>query len=249
MQLLRSASFGNIQCNVYRDNDQLFMTREQIGTALEYGNPADSIRKIHDRNKPRLDNFSVTVKLSGTDGKMYDTYLYSAKGIYEICRHSNQPKADIFYDWVYELLEGLRKGELTVSPQWKLPQSYIEALEAHLQSEREKQLLQAENQVLKPKAELHDKFLSADNTQSIGQVAKALGTGEIRLFRFLREQGILMSNNSPYQVHIDSGRFKVIEKSIQMGAKVQNKTQTLVTPKGVNFIAKLLSDSKSIQAM
>lgn len=41
--------------------------------------------------------------------------LYSAKGVYEICRWSRQPKADEFYDHVYEILEGLRLGYLKLS--------------------------------------------------------------------------------------------------------------------------------------
>ncbi|QKS43422.1 hypothetical protein HUB94_02555 (plasmid) [Paenibacillus cellulosilyticus] len=87
------------------------MTREQIGRALDYTVPLTAITKIHTRNKERLDMFSVTTKLVGTDGKLYDTYIYNAKGIYEICRWSRQPKANAFFDWVYEVLENLRKGK------------------------------------------------------------------------------------------------------------------------------------------
>lgn len=61
---------------------------------MEYGSPGDAIRNIHDRHESRLSKFSVTVKLSGTDGKMYDTYLYSTKGVYEICRWPHHPEAD-----------------------------------------------------------------------------------------------------------------------------------------------------------
>ncbi|WP_216363842.1 BRO-N domain-containing protein [Moorella sp. E306M] len=109
--LIKSANFGNVQCDFYSDNKEIWMTREQIGRALEYADPGDAIRKIHERNRDRLDRFSVTVKLSGTDGKLYDTYLYSARGVYEICRWSRQPKADAFYDFVYDILESLRTGQ------------------------------------------------------------------------------------------------------------------------------------------
>ena len=85
------------------------MTREQIGSALEYKFPSDSIRTIHDRNQDRLDKFSVSIKLSGTDGKLYDTYVYNARGVYEICRFSRQPKADAFMDWAWDVIESIRK--------------------------------------------------------------------------------------------------------------------------------------------
>ena len=74
------------------------MTREQIGRALEYSYPQESITKIHDRHRDRLDKFSVQVNLTSTDDKRYKTTVYSPKGIYEICRWSRQPKADAFMD-------------------------------------------------------------------------------------------------------------------------------------------------------
>lgn len=91
------------------------MTRQQIGEALEYDNPQNAIDNIHAKHRERLDKFSVTLKVRATDGKRYDTHLYSAKGVYEICRWSRQPKADEFYDNVYEILEGLRLGYLKLS--------------------------------------------------------------------------------------------------------------------------------------
>ena len=101
-----------------------YMTREQIGRALGYSNPQKAIDNIHKRRKDRLDRFSVTLKLRGTDSKEYATVLYSAKGVYEICRHSDMPVADAFYDAVYEVLEGLRMGYLSLkvekaSPLWQ----------------------------------------------------------------------------------------------------------------------------------
>lgn len=107
--------FGKLSCDVYQDkNNDFFMTRQQIGQALEYDNPMIAIYKIHERHKERLDKYSVLTKLTNTDGKQYETYLYSAKGIYEICRWSNKPRANEFYDQVYELLEGLRTGQITI---------------------------------------------------------------------------------------------------------------------------------------
>lgn len=95
--------------------------------------------------------------------------------------------------------------------------------------------------ILAPKAEQHDRFLAADNAQAMAVVAKALGTGRDRLFRFLREQKVLMGNNMPYQQYLDRGYFRVIEKVINMGGAEVIKPQTLVTAKGVTYIAKLLN--------
>ena len=118
LMLIDKSAFGKIKCSVYSDKQgNILMTREQIGRALGYKNPQNAIDKIHKRNKKRLDKFSVIDKLSGTDGKKYDTVLYTRKGVYEICRFSHQPKADAFYDWVYDLLEALATGQAKIIAQ------------------------------------------------------------------------------------------------------------------------------------
>ena len=99
--------------------------------------------------------------------------------------------------------------------------------------------LQEKVAALLPKAEAHNHFLSAENTQPMNEVAKSLGTGRTRLFQFLRDKKILMTNNTPYQDYLDRGYFRVVEKPIVMGDQAINKPQTFVTAKGVDFIAKL----------
>lgn len=86
------------------------MTRDQIGQALEYGDSVRTIAKIHERNPDRLNPLSVTVKLTGTDGKMYNTFVYTLRGVMEICRLSRQPKADKFMDFVWDVMESLYNG-------------------------------------------------------------------------------------------------------------------------------------------
>lgn len=110
LELVRSGKFNSVYCDFYSSEDEIWMTREQIGTALEYKNPQKAIDNLHSRCKERLDKFSVTLKLRGPDGKMYDTCVYSAKGVYEICRWSRQPKADAFIDWAWEIIEAIRNG-------------------------------------------------------------------------------------------------------------------------------------------
>lgn len=97
--------------------------------------------------------------------------------------------------------------------------------------------LEAKVQEQAPKAKFHDDVAQAINAQSLQEVAKVLGTGPNRLFKFLREQGILMRNNLPYQQYIDNGCFKVVEKQYNDGlGESHTYTRTLVTGKGLAFI-------------
>lgn len=109
LKLIKTEKFGKLDCNFYRNNNDtnILITREQIGTALEYINPQKAIDNIHAKHKDRLDMFSLTLKLRGADGKMYNTCLYNQKGIMEICRWSRQKKADKFIDFCWGVIDNL----------------------------------------------------------------------------------------------------------------------------------------------
>ena len=124
-------------------------------------------------------------------------------------------------------------AEAFIRPQFHIPQNLAEALRLAAD-------LAEENERMRPKAEMHDVFLSGDNYQAMGVVAKALGLGRNRLFEVLREKRILMGGNVPYQEYIDRGYFVVKEKPITMGEAVINKPQTYATSKGVDFIGRML---------
>lgn len=113
LKLITTEKFGEIECNFYRNrNDEILLTREQVGTALEYRNPQKAIDNIHRKHKGRLDSLSVTLKVRATDDKEYDTVLYSDRGVMELCRWSRQPKANQFMDWVWDIVEKYRNNEL-----------------------------------------------------------------------------------------------------------------------------------------
>ena len=64
LKLITTENFGNIPCNFYRNmNDDILLTREQIGQALEYSDPSMCIRRIHLKHKDRLDPLCVRIKL------------------------------------------------------------------------------------------------------------------------------------------------------------------------------------------
>ena len=71
LKLITTETFGDLSCNFYRNmNDDILLTREQIGNALEYVNPDDSLSKIHKRHKDRLDNLSVVAKEQSNKKKL-----------------------------------------------------------------------------------------------------------------------------------------------------------------------------------
>ena len=116
LKLITTETFENVPCDFYRNmNDEMLLTRNQIGQTLEYKNPQKAIDNIHAKHRNRLDDLSVTTKLRATDGKEYFTTLYTQRGIMEICRWSRQSKANQFMDWVWDIIEAYRNN--TLQPQ------------------------------------------------------------------------------------------------------------------------------------
>lgn len=80
----------------------------------------------------------------------------------------------------------------------------------------------------------------ADGTgcYTMNQAAKALKLpyGNIKLFERLRNEGLLNLDNTPTQKQVNQGNFKVIVKHVN--DKVGNKVVTLVTGKGLVYLAK-----------
>ncbi len=97
--------------------------------------------------------------------------------------------------------------------------------------------------LLKPKAEFFDQVADSKTAIEIGEAAKVLnmGIGRNKLFQFLREQGILMNNNQPYQQYIDRGYFRTIEqKYTKPDGTTHINIKTLVYQRGLDYIRKLL---------
>lgn len=115
MTVITSKSFGALNVDVYEDGKhQYYMTREQIGRALECKEPRKYIAKIHERNADRLDPLSSVVNLTtevGNYTQERQTYMYSLRGVMEICRLSRQPKADAFMDFCWDIMESLMRGD------------------------------------------------------------------------------------------------------------------------------------------
>lgn len=115
MTVITSKSFGALNVDVYQnDKYQYYMTREQIGAALEYSDPRIAIYKIHQRNADRLDPLSSVTKLVtqvGNHTEERELFCYNLRGVMEICRFSRQPKADAFIDFCWDIMESLMRGD------------------------------------------------------------------------------------------------------------------------------------------
>ncbi|WP_051261522.1 phage antirepressor KilAC domain-containing protein [Desulfovibrio inopinatus] len=194
-----------------------------------------------------------------TPGGKQDLAVLSEQGVYFFLGRSDKPKALSYQMWLAgEVVPSIRKHGAYLTParieEVLTDPDTIIRLATNLKAEREQRLaleaqaqaLEAERDRLRPKAEAADALLNAGNALPFSSIAKSLhkrfGIGRNRLFRILREKGVLMTNNEPKQVYLERHLFRVIERRFEVKGEMKVGTQTLVTQKGAQFIVGILSN-------
>lgn len=176
-------------------------------------------------------------------GRTYKMYrLPKREVLILISGYSVQLRAKII-----DKLEELERQLKNQTPQ--LPQTYLEALESLVESEKRNQALQNKIEQDKPKVAFADSVASSDDTISIGQLAKLLKqngieTGRKRLFDYFRKNGYLIKGkskdyNTPSQKAMEQGLFKIKEAVINMGDKAILSLSPRVTSKGQAYFINL----------
>lgn len=196
LKLITTEKFGELDCSFYRNiNDDILLTREQIGQALEYKDPSKSLRKIHLKHKDRLEPLCFRTKTSIFDqpqpmaslnNLITERVYYTERGVMEICRWSHQKKADEFIDWVWSIVERYRNNTLTSLSL----QPIIKALG---------ELIQAQNTMTQAVSSLYDRY-----DTDITQLNERLITLENKISMF----EILPNKKMPYWTSIMIPKFK-----------------------------------------
>lgn len=182
------------------------------------------------------------VEYTDEKGEKRPEYQLSKREVlYITTKWNDEIRAKVILRWE-ELENNLNSNQNVIS----LPQNYEEALEHLLIQVRENKKLIAENKVLQPKADFYDAVAQSEDTIDVGQVAKVLaikGYGRNNMFKFLREQNVLMHNNQPYQKYIDCGYFKQIETQWydRKAEMTHIGLKTVVYQKGLDFIRNLIN--------
>lgn len=116
LQLIKSATFGEVQTDIYSNGNDMFMTIGQLAACLEYADKK-SVENLIERNSYlKNSEFSFIQKVPLTAGGTQSTRTFTEDGIYEVTMLSNQPKAKEFRAWIRKILKGLRKGDLKIAP-------------------------------------------------------------------------------------------------------------------------------------
>jgi len=179
--------------------------------------------------------FSLSTYVS-EQNKTLPCYLMSEDGLMQIAAR---------YDAMARRTLIVKIKELKKQQLFKLPQTYSEALIQLAEKVQESEKLMIENAQMQPKADFYDDVMDSKTAIEVGEVAKVLncGIGRNKLFEFLRENDILMNNNTPYQNYVDRGWFRLVEsKYTKPNGDICINIKTVVFQKGVDGIRKMLKD-------
>ena len=123
------------------------------------------------------------------------------------------------------------------------PELAIKALTALMEERNKTKMLEKELEISVPKIEFYEAITGSDDSVHMSGVAKLLnveGMGRNNLFLYLRGKSILRYNNEPYQEYVNRGYFDVVESHYIANGEDKIRLTTKVTPKGQEFILKIL---------
>lgn len=227
-----------------------------VTAILGYANGPDAVA----RHVSRGQMSSVAIR-DGIAGNPNRTILREA-GVYRLVMRSNRPEAIAFQDWLAEdVVPSIRR-----TGSYSLPREYsrLELIDMARESElaridAENRAVAAEHQVLElaPAARFAEELMEAVGDYSVREAAQILdrdphiGTGQKRLFAYLRQIRWLGADNTPYQRHIDLGRLAVRARFYEHPNRDEQVAtqQVRITTKGLGELHRLLGGRAQFQAL
>jgi anti-repressor protein len=217
-------------------NQEFAVYFEDAWQWLDYSrkdNAKSTLIKNFEENVDYIISLNVQEKSKGRPSE--DIYL-TKDCFKQLCMLSNTEKGKavrLYYIQCEKQVKAIYSGD------------YLATLKALVAAQEEKQALALEAAELRPKAEDWDSLCADKNLLNIEKVSKTLaiqGLGKIKLFEWLREQGILYFDNSktnvPYQKYVELGYFTTRFKKNPHNN--ENYVVTLCTIKGFAFIKRQL---------
>lgn len=241
MKIFENADYGKLR--TFQKEGEIWFVAKDLARALGY-------RDAHNMNR-MLDDDEKGMQSMSTPGGTQHMSTINESGVYHSIMKSRQDNAKQFRRWVTkEVLPSIRRdGGYIVTKddesEQELMARALKVADRTLQRvrEREKKLIAARKKD-KPKVDFYNTVTKSPDAIEMGKVAKVLkvpGYGRNNLFAFLRERGILMHNNLPYQSFVDRGYFRVVEQPYTDGkGNLHINVKTLVYQKGIDYIRKIL---------
>lgn len=244
LEIFNNEEFGSIR--TLTENDVILFCASDVAKALGYTNPSKAVGDHCPHVTKREVGVQTGKRVDGSVATQTVSVSFIPEGdIYRLIIRSKLPSAEKFEKWVFDdVLPSIRKHGLYATEDLLANPDLAIAAFTALKEEREKRKeLEAVVEEQMPLVSFANKVSNTKDLINMGEMAKLLKDkhieiGRNRLFAILREEGILMKSNVPYQQYIDRGYFEVKEvvKENNYGNKVF--PTTYVTGKGQLFLTK-----------
>ena len=240
IKIFENEEFGSVR--TIEENGKVLFCGSDVAKALGYRRPKDAIT-AHCKG-------AVKRRLL-TNGGAQEMKMISEGDVYRLISHSRLPSAEKFESWIFDdVLPTIRRTGGYVSNEEMFIENYLPFLDEPYKNLFRLQMtfISKLNERIRTDKPLVDFALHvADSEDLIDMNAMAklaadknFNIGRTRLFRWLKEMGVLMSNNLPYQRYIDRRYFVVKESVFEVEGMKKTYRQTFVTGKGQLFIIGLL---------
>ena len=245
--------FGNIR-TVILNNNPWFVGKD-VAECLGYTNSKKAIRDHVDDEDKIMGERNVTPSITDKLGRVQYPVFINESGLYALIFGSKLDKAKEFKHWVTsEVLPQIRKtgGYIPIKKDDDDLTIMAKALNIMQNTlEQKDELLAQKEEVIskqKPLVDFANTVSATPTMVDMKTMAKLLEKenqdihmGRNKLFAWLRKEGYLMSDNTPYERYVKQGIFKLTESEVE--TKNGNKliTKTYVTGKGQLYLAKKLA--------
>lgn len=205
---------------------------------------ADLVESRHDKVKQSIERLAAKGVISlpplGDFEFINNLGIKCTGSEYRVCkRDSYVVVAQLSPEFTARLVDRWQELE----EQNRIPQTLPEALRLAADLAEEKQRLESQLAIAAPKVEFVDRYVEATGSQTFRQVCKLLKAKEPDFRLFLYENHIMYRLSgafTPYQQHIDAGRFEVKTGTSQINNHAF--TQSRFTAKGIKWIAGLWAE-------
>lgn len=245
IQTFVNEEFGAVR-TLMKDGQPWFVAND-VANALGYSKPRNAVATHVDEDD------ALKQGVIDSLGRTQQMTFINESGFYSLVLASRLPNAKKFKRWVTaEILPTIRKTGGYVGNEDMFVESYLPFADDAVKNLFRLNLItirQLNEKIKKdePLVQFANQVADTENVIDIGRMARLakaenIHIGRNRLFRFLKECGVFMINNLPYQQYIERGYFVVKESLFEAHGVMKTYQQTYVTGKGQRYVIRLLKE-------
>ena len=238
--------------SIYGTPDNPLFLAKDVAERIDYSKTSQGYYNVSKMLMTVDEEEKHTITNGNSGGKKV---FLTEDGLYEVLMQSRKPIAKEFKKEVKKILKQIRLtgGTVVQGREEEFIEKYFPSFteetklamtkDLYHQNQQFKQIIEEQ----KPMVEFANRVSDTTDLIDMGRMAKLLNDehipiGRNKLFEYLRNKKILMSNNIPYQKYVDNGYFKIKEKVTTTAYGEKTYTTTYVTGKGQIYITEKLRE-------